>query len=91
MFEMGTPLWQVVVRTVVAYGGVLVALRVAGKRELGQKTVFDLVLILIANAVQDAMTGPDTSIQGGLVAAASSSFATSASRCSVCAAACGDG
>jgi uncharacterized membrane protein YcaP (DUF421 family) len=70
MFEMATPLWQVVVRTVVVYVGVLVVLRLAGKRELGQMTVFDLVLILlIANAVQNAMVGPDSSLQGGLVAA----------------------
>lgn len=34
-------------------------------------TVFDLVMILlIANAVQNAMTGPDFSVQGGLLAAA---------------------
>lgn len=71
MFAMGAPLWQVVVRTVLVYAGVLVILRLAGKRELGQLTVFDLVLILlIANAVQNAMVGPDTSLQGGLVAAA---------------------
>jgi uncharacterized membrane protein YcaP (DUF421 family) len=71
MFTMGTPLWEVVVRTVVVYIGVLLVLRMAGKRELGQMTVFDLVLILlIANAVQNAMVGPDSSLQGGLVAAA---------------------
>ena len=71
MFEMATPLWQVVIRTVVVYAGVLLVLRVAGKRELGQMTVFDLVLILlIANAVQNAMVGADSSVQGGLVAAA---------------------
>jgi uncharacterized membrane protein YcaP (DUF421 family) len=38
---------------------------------LGQMTVFDLVVVLlIANAVQNAMTGPDFSVQGGLIAAA---------------------
>jgi uncharacterized membrane protein YcaP (DUF421 family) len=48
-----------------------VGLRVAGKRELGQMTPFDLVVILlIANAVQNAMVGPDTSVTGGLIAAA---------------------
>jgi uncharacterized membrane protein YcaP (DUF421 family) len=52
------------------YVGVLLVLRIAGKRELGQMTVFDLVVILlIANAVQNAMVGPDTSLQGGLLAA----------------------
>src|SRR5262245_42056927 len=71
MFFSHTPLWHVVVRTVIVYGGMLVIFRAAGQRELGQMTVFDLVLILlIANAVQNAMVGTDSSVQGGLVAAA---------------------
>lgn len=41
-----------------------------GKRQVGQLTTFDfLLLLLLANAVQNAMTGPDTSLAGGLVAA----------------------
>ncbi len=41
-------------------------MRAAGKREMGQMTIFDLVLLLlIANAVQNAMVGPDTSLVGG--------------------------
>jgi uncharacterized membrane protein YcaP (DUF421 family) len=41
-----------------------------GKRDIGQMTVFDRVLILlIANAVQNAMVGPDLSVQGGILAA----------------------
>jgi uncharacterized membrane protein YcaP (DUF421 family) len=52
------------------YGAVLVGLRLMGKREIGQMTVFDLVVILlIANAVQNAMVGLDTSLQGGILAA----------------------
>jgi uncharacterized membrane protein YcaP (DUF421 family) len=71
MFEMGTGALVIVGRTALVYVGVLAGLRVAGKRELGQMTVFDLVVImLIANAVQNAMTGPDFSVQGGLIAAA---------------------
>jgi uncharacterized membrane protein YcaP (DUF421 family) len=70
MFEMGTEAWVVVVRTALVYAGVVVGLRLAGKRELGQMTVFDLtVVLLIANAVQNAMVGPDLSVQGGLLAA----------------------
>lgn len=70
MFHLGTPLWQIVIRAVVVYFGVFAGFRVMGKREIGQMTVFDLVLILlIANAVQNAMVGPDASVQGGLVAA----------------------
>ena len=66
-----TSLALVVVRTVAVYLGLLIGLRLAGKRELGQMTPFDLVLLLvISNAVQNAMVGPDTSLNGGLVAAA---------------------
>jgi len=62
--------WELVLRTLVIYVVVLVLLRFAGKRELGQMTTFDLVvIILIANAVQNAMTGPDTTIAGGVLAA----------------------
>ena len=69
MFEMGTEVWAVVARTGLVYAGVVVGLRLAGKRELGQMTVFDLtVVLLIANAVQNAMVGPDFSVQGGLLA-----------------------
>ena len=46
----------------------LVALRIFGKREVGQFTLYDLVFILlVANALQPAITGPDNSIGGGLV------------------------
>lgn len=70
MFEAGTPLWQIVVRSVAVYAVVLAGLRLMGKRQLGQMTPFDLVVILlIANAVQNAMVGPDASLQGGIVAA----------------------
>ena len=68
MFQFGIEPWQLVVRSVVIYTGMLVALRLFGKREVGQFTLYDLVLILlVANAVQPAMTGPDNSLAGGLV------------------------
>lgn len=60
----------IVARCAIVYVLLLVLLRVAGKREVGQMTPFDLVvLLLISNAVQNAMTGPDTSVGGGIVAA----------------------
>jgi len=53
---------------VVIYVALLVALRIFGKREVGQFTLYDLVFILlVANALQPAITGPDTSVVGGLV------------------------
>lgn len=60
----------IVIRTLVIYLVILIGLRLSGKREIGQMTVFDLVvLLLIANAVQNAMVGPDTSLVGGILAA----------------------
>jgi len=63
-------LLDVALRTTIVYLALLVGLRLTGKRQLGQLSVFDLVLLLvIANAVQNAMVGADTSVWGGLVAA----------------------
>ena len=59
---------ELAVRGVVVYVALLVALRVFGKREVGQFTIYDLVFVLlVANALQPAMTGPDTSLVGGIV------------------------
>ena len=70
MFTLAIPAWNIILRTVVIYMMVLIGLRLTGKREIGQITVFDLVLLLlIANAVQNAMVGPDTSLLGGIIAA----------------------
>ncbi|MGH7765487.1 MAG: DUF421 domain-containing protein [Candidatus Dormibacteraceae bacterium] len=56
------------IRAVVIYIALLAALRLFGKREVGQFTLYDLVFILlVANALQPAITGPDTSIGGGLI------------------------
>jgi uncharacterized membrane protein YcaP (DUF421 family) len=61
---------DIVIRTLLVYLLILIGLRLSGKREIGQMTVFDLVvLLLISNAVQNAMVGPDTSLTGGVLAA----------------------
>lgn len=60
----------IVLRTTVIYVLVLLGIRLTGKREVGQMTPFDLtLLLLLSNSVQNAMTGPDTSLIGGVVAA----------------------
>ncbi len=70
LFSPGTPILAIVTRTLIIYFVVLIGFRLTGKREVGQFTPFDLVLILlIANAVQNAMVGPDTSLVGGIIAA----------------------
>ncbi|HEY8172231.1 MAG TPA: YetF domain-containing protein [Dehalococcoidia bacterium] len=70
VFGIHAPFWQIFYRTAIVYLVIVVALRISGRRQLGQMTPFDLVLVLlIANAVQNAMVGPDNSILGGLLAA----------------------
>jgi uncharacterized membrane protein YcaP (DUF421 family) len=68
MWQLSVPIWELVARSVIVYALFLAALRVAGKRELGQFTLFDLAAVLLgANALQPAITGPDASIPGAIV------------------------
>lgn len=68
MFQLTVSPLELVIRTLIVYGVFFLLLRLAGKRELGQFTIFDLALVLLAaNALQPAMTGPDVSITGGLI------------------------
>jgi uncharacterized membrane protein YcaP (DUF421 family) len=61
---------EIMARTSAIYLLVLLGLRLTGKREVGQMTPFDLtLLLLLSNSVQNAMTGPDTSLLGGAAAA----------------------
>jgi uncharacterized membrane protein YcaP (DUF421 family) len=70
MFPGTHVLIGIVLRTAMVYAIVLMGVRLSGKREVGQMTPFDLtLLLLISNSVQNAMTGPDTSLAGGAVAA----------------------
>ena len=68
MWHLGVPPLELVARTVIVYVAFVVALRVFGKREIGQFTLFDLALVLLAaNALQPAVTGPDSSIPGAVI------------------------
>jgi uncharacterized membrane protein YcaP (DUF421 family) len=71
VFGIHAPFWEIVYRSAIVYGAIVAGMRLTGKRQLGQMTPFDLVLVLlIANAVQNAMVGADVTILGGLTAAA---------------------
>ncbi len=60
-----------VLRTIVVYVFLLVGLRLGGKRELGMLNPFDLVVLLVlSNTLQNAIIGPDNSLVGGLLGAA---------------------
>ena len=64
------PILSVAVRSLCVYLFMVIAIRLFGKNQLSQLNAGDVVLLLlISNAVQNAMVGPDTSLQGGIVAA----------------------
>jgi uncharacterized membrane protein YcaP (DUF421 family) len=44
MFKMGTEAWIIIARSALVFVATFVGLRIMGKRELGQMTVFDLVV-----------------------------------------------
>lgn len=68
MWTLGTPPLELVIRAAIIYALFFAALRLFGKREVGQFTLFDLALVLlVANALQPAITGSDASIPGGLI------------------------
>jgi len=63
---------KIVLSSVSVYLFIIVAIRLFGKKELAQLSIIDLVFILlISNAVQNAMVGSDSTLIGGLVAASS--------------------
>lgn len=71
LFALGTPPLVIILRCFVIYLFLLLALRLTGKRQLGQFTPFDFaILLIVSNAVQNAMIGPDTSLIGGIIGAA---------------------
>jgi len=68
--DLGSDLLSVVLRTAIVYVFLVVGFRLLGKREAGQLSTLDLVvLLIIANAVQNAMVGENTSLVAGLIAA----------------------
>jgi uncharacterized membrane protein YcaP (DUF421 family) len=70
MLNLAIPVWELIIRSVVVYGFLLVLLRLTGKRQVGQLAPFDLVLLLVlSNAVQNSMNGGDNSLIGGLISA----------------------
>jgi uncharacterized membrane protein YcaP (DUF421 family) len=59
-----------IIRPILVYGGLIILLRIFGKRELAQLNPLDLIVILLlSNTVQNAIIGNDTSLVGGLAGA----------------------
>ena len=79
MFHLDLPVAEKVIRSVLIYVFLVVALRVVGKRELGQANTLDLVvLLLVANAVQNGIIGNDLSVTGAFIGAATLFFVNEA-------------
>ena len=71
MLDLSMPWWQFVLRACVVYFVLLLLIRASGKRTMGQFTPFDMLLVvLLGNAVQNALLGQDASVAGGLLLAA---------------------
>ena len=70
MWDLSVPWWELVLRVTVVYAFLILLLRVTGKRQIGQLSPMDLVLLLVlSNAVQNAMNAGDNSLVGGLISA----------------------
>jgi uncharacterized membrane protein YcaP (DUF421 family) len=68
LWHLGVPPLELVARSLLVYALFLAALRLSGKRELGQFTILDLAAVLLAaNALQPAITGPDVSLPGAAI------------------------
>ena len=71
MWIMAVPWWELIARAGIVYAALLLLLRLTGKRQIGQLSPFDLVLLLVlSNAVQNSMNAGDNSLVGGLISAA---------------------
>ena len=70
LVDLGISPGEKVLRSVLVFAFLVVALRLGGKRELAQINVLDLaVLLLVSNALQNAMIGNDNSLLGGVLGA----------------------
>lgn len=71
LFILTIPVLEKIIRPIIVYLFLIIGLRLAGKRELGQLNPFDLIVLLtISNTVQNAIIGEDNSLIGGLIGAA---------------------
>jgi uncharacterized membrane protein YcaP (DUF421 family) len=70
LFDLGVSPEEKLLRSLLVFVFLVAALRLAGKRELAQLNVMDLaVLLLVSNALQNAMIGNDNSLLGGIIGA----------------------
>lgn len=70
MFGLSLSIGEKILRPVIVYAFLIIALRIFGKRELAQLNPFDLVvLLMLSNTVQNAIIGNDNTLIGGIIGA----------------------
>ena len=70
MFAPSVAVWELILRAAIIYVFVFVVLRMLGKKHVGEMAPFDLVILLIlSEAVQNALVADDKSVAGGLIVA----------------------
>jgi uncharacterized membrane protein YcaP (DUF421 family) len=70
LLAMQIPVTEKVIRTIAVYVGILLVIRLAGKRLMAQMNSLDLVVVLLlSNVVQNAVIGDDNTLVGGLLGA----------------------
>ena len=70
MFTLSIGVPELIFRAVLVYAAVFLLLRIVGKKHIGEMAPFDLVVLLIlSECVQGALTADDTSVTAGVIAA----------------------
>ena len=71
MFDLSVPWWELILRAIVVYLALILFIRLTGKRQIGEISPFDLILLLIlSESVQSSLVAGDQSLVGGLIVAA---------------------
>lgn len=71
MFQLSADWWEIIIRVLFVYAGVLILVRLSGKRQLAELAPMDLLtLLLVSETVSPALTGDDSSLTAGAIAAA---------------------
>jgi uncharacterized membrane protein YcaP (DUF421 family) len=71
LVQLSAPWWEFIVRAVLVYVVLLLLMRLSGKRTVGEFTPFDLiVVILLGESMQGALSPDDTSVLGPAIVAA---------------------
>ena len=71
MFDLTLGVPELLLRAVLIYSAVFLLLRIVGKKHVGELAPFDLVVLLIlSESVQGALTAGDTSVTAGVLTAA---------------------